>query len=78
MPELFATAPPTGLLSAAAGNNRTPALGTATPLLTTVPVNFCAKGKFVTAKEFVMGVKWLVGLVSLSRYFPTRVCTKSA
>ena len=55
MPELFATAPPTGFPFPFAGNRMMTALGTATPLLTTVPVNLCPKGKFVTVNRFVMG-----------------------
>ena len=44
-------------------------------LLTTLPVNFCAKGKLVTVKTFVIGGETLPE--TLNKYFPMMFCTKS-
>src|ERR1039458_8325638 len=84
LPELFATAPACGFLGPSPPdpceeNRMTTALGNVVlvPLLTTLPVNFCGKGKFVTANWLVSGVKWPTGLDSLYKYLPPMFWTKS-
>ena len=55
------------------------ALGTGVlvPLMSTLPVSFCANGTLVMLKRFVFAVKCPAGLDSLKRYCPAMFCMKS-